>query len=79
LACGLPIIASDLPGVRCVFNNYGEGLLVEPGSVEDLKKKLEFIFSHEDERRKMVAAARRRAEEKYDQELMRKKLETLFS
>lgn len=79
LACGVPVIASDLPGVRRVFDNYQEGLLVEPGSVEDLKKKLEFIFNNEELRRIMALAARRLAEEKYDELKMRERLLKLFT
>jgi len=78
LACGVPVIASDLAGVRRVFNNYQEGLLVEPGSVNDLKKKLEFIFNNEQLRRTMSIAARRLAENKYSLETMARKLRELF-
>ena len=79
LACGVPVIASDLPGVRRVFANYQEGLLIEPGSVFDLKKKLEFIFTNDELRRSMTLAARRLAEEKYSLTLMQERLEKLFS
>ncbi len=78
LACGVPVIASDLPGVRQVFNNYQQGLLIEPGSVEDLKKKLEFISNNEEMRRIMSLAARRLAEEKYDLQKMAQKINALF-
>ncbi len=79
LACGVPVIASDLPGVRSVFSNYQEGLLAEAGSVRDLRKKLTFIFHNEGLRRAMALAARRRAEEKYGLGLMRERLEELFT
>ena len=78
LACGVPVIASDLPGVRRVFNNYQEGLLVEPGSITDLKKNLEFIVNNEELRRTMSLSARRLAEKKYSLETMAQKLEKLF-
>jgi glycosyltransferase involved in cell wall biosynthesis len=78
MACGAPVIASDLPGVRNVFTNHQEGLLVEPGKVEDLKKKLEFIFNNEELRRVMSLAARRLAAEKYDEIKMRDNLLKLF-
>lgn len=78
LACGVPVIASDLAGVRRVFNNYQEGLLVEPNSSSDLKKKLEFIFNNEQLRRTMAIAARRLAENKYSRETMAAKLKELF-
>ncbi|MFA5155399.1 MAG: glycosyltransferase [Patescibacteria group bacterium] len=78
LACGLPVIASDLPGVRRVFTDHQEGLLVEPGNAADLKKKLEFIFHNEELRRTMALAARRLAEMKYDRRLMQEQLNALF-
>lgn len=78
LACGLPVIASDLPGVRSVFNNYQEGLLVEPGSADDLQKKLTFIFDREDLRQQLALNARRLAETRYDWRLMQRRLEELF-
>ncbi len=79
LACGVPVIASNLPGVRQVFNNEQEGLLVNPGNSEDLKNKLEFILNHENSRRKMAQAARELAEKRYDQEKIKKDLESLFN
>jgi glycosyltransferase involved in cell wall biosynthesis len=79
LACGAPVIASDLPGVRRVFANYQEGLLAEPGSASDLKSKLEFIMNNEDRRREMATAARRLAEAKYDERLMARGLAELFN
>jgi len=78
LACGLPVIASNLPGVRQVFEDHKQGLLIEPNNPEDLKKKLEFIFNNEEMRRVMALAARRLAEEKYDRKKMAAKLLALF-
>lgn len=78
LACGVPVIASDLPGVRRVFENGREGLLVKAGSVGDLKQKLESILNNEERRRAMAQAARRLAEEKYDEIKMRESLLRLF-
>jgi glycosyltransferase involved in cell wall biosynthesis len=78
LACGVPVLASDLPGVRRVFANFQEGLLAEPGNATDLRKKLEFIFANEELRREMALAARRLAEKKYGLGLMSERLEKLF-
>jgi len=78
MACGVPIIASNLPGVRQVFNDHVQGLLAEPGNVNDLKNKLEFIFNNEEMRRVMALAARRLAEEKYDKNIIKNQLENLF-
>lgn len=78
LACGVPVIASNLPGVRGVFNDQIEGLLVEPASIEDLKNKLEYIFNNETQRRQMAIAARKLAEKKYNEEAMKAQLKKIF-
>lgn len=78
LACGVPVLASDLAGVRKVFNDGREGFLFRRGDADDLKDKLEYIIHHEDRRRLMSKAARRLAEEKYSLEKMKEKLERLF-
>ncbi|MFA5131342.1 MAG: glycosyltransferase family 4 protein [Patescibacteria group bacterium] len=78
LACGVPVIASNLPGVRSVFSDHEQGLLIEPGSIMDLQNKLEFIFKNEEMRRLMALAARRHAENKYDNAKIKLRLENLF-
>lgn len=78
LACGVPVIASNLPGVRKVFENNKQGLLVEAGNINDLTKKLEFIFNNEGLRKEMSLAARRLAEQKYDLNKIKDRLESLF-
>ncbi len=78
LACGVPVIASNLPGVRRVFTPNKEGLLTEPQDSHDLQKKIDFVLNHEDLRRKMAIAARELAEEKYDLKKMEDRLNKLF-
>lgn len=78
LACGVPVIASDLPGVRRVFTDGREGLLAQPGSVTDWNQKLEYIRNNEEKRREMGLAARRLAEKKYDERLIAKRYENLL-
>lgn len=79
LACGLPVIASDLPGVRSVFNNNQEGLLVRPGEIADLAEKINFFAQNEKKRQEMAKAARRLAEKKYDRAKMITAYENLFN
>jgi len=78
LACGVPVIASNLPGVRSVFNNYEEGWLVEPGNQADLENKLRIFLNDPERARKMAEKARLLAETKYGEELMKNKLKELF-
>lgn len=78
LACGVPVIASDLPGVRQVFKNGEQGLLAKPNDVRDLQEKLELLINNPNFRRKLAKKARQLAEEKYDLEKMATKLLALF-
>ncbi len=44
-ACGLPVVASDLPGLRTVVLRSETGLLVKPGSVAELAQALYRVLS----------------------------------
>lgn len=68
MACGLPVIASDLPGVRSVFQNGREGLFCQPSNANDLANKIDEILLDEDKREKMSIAARILAEDRYSWE-----------
>lgn len=41
---GLPVISSDLSGVREVINHKKNGLLVEPGNIDQLSKAMEELM-----------------------------------
>ena len=78
MASGTPVIASDLPGVRSVFENNIQGLKIKPGDANDLREKLEKILTDENLRKKMSQSARELALEKYDWGKIRKKLIQIF-
>lgn len=65
MACGKPVIASRLPGVRSVVEDGATGLLVEPGSAQDLTAKLNMLLSNPQAMAEMGLRGRRRAEERY--------------
>ncbi len=65
MACGLPIIASDLPGVRSVFEDGKQGYLCQAGDIKDLRDKIDKLAQNEELRQKMSIAARNLAEKKY--------------
>ncbi len=79
LACGVPVIASSLPGVRSVFTNEKEGLLVKPGDSEDLAHKIKWFMDNEAERQVMSQRARALATLKYNQENLLELYEDLFN
>lgn len=45
MACGKPVIASDLPGVREVFGHYQKIISCKPRDADDLAKKIKKILS----------------------------------
>lgn len=61
-ACGVPVVASDLPGVRTVVRQGETGLLVPPGDVAALASALSTVLSDRLMREKMRNAARTHAE-----------------
>lgn len=68
MASGLPVIASDLAGVRTVFASDREGLFVKPGDISDLKNKMEELLLDGEKRLRMGVEARALAEKKYSLE-----------
>ncbi|MDQ4074975.1 MAG: glycosyltransferase family 4 protein [Chloroflexota bacterium] len=79
LACGTPVLASDIPGVRTLVSKGEDGLLVRPVDVEDLATKLEIILSFPCEQRKrMGMAGRRKVEERYTWSRIGRELEALY-
>lgn len=61
-ACGLPVVASDLPGVRTVVRDNETGLLVPPNDAEALAAALADVLSHPQKRASFAATARMHAE-----------------
>jgi glycosyltransferase involved in cell wall biosynthesis len=79
LACGTPVIASDLPGVRTLVEENTDGYLVKPGDVDDLQGKLLNMLSLTDQQRKnMGIAGRKKVEKKFTLEQISKSLEEVY-
>lgn len=62
MANGLPVIASNLPGVRGLVGK-DRGLLVEPGNARELTQALTDILSNDEKRCAMGVAAKKWVEE----------------
>ena len=66
LACGVPVVASDLPGCREVIEEGVTGLVFPSGSDEALAAALDRLLSDERLRAAIGEAGRRRVEERHD-------------
>lgn len=58
MAMGLPVIASAIPAVQELITDGKQGLLFPPGNVGKLRKAMEHVATHVDERRMMGKVAK---------------------
>ncbi len=78
MACGVPVMASNLPGVRSVFKDGVQGYTVAPNSVRHLRAKLEDYLKHPQRRWKMGREARELVEKRYDWEKIADEFKEIF-
>lgn len=78
MACGKPVIASNLPGVRTVVDNGVNGLLVTPGDVKDLTAKINYLLHNDDVCKSFGREGRKKTEEKYSWERIAERLESIY-
>lgn len=78
MACGKPVVASNLPGVRSVVSDGIDGFLFEKKQEGDLANRVNKLFSDKELRNKMGAAGRQKAEKIFSQDILIKKLEKIY-
>lgn len=66
MASGIPVVGSNVGGLREVIDDGKTGILVKPGDVDDLKMALEYYIINTDARTKHGRAGRKKVEEKYN-------------
>jgi glycosyltransferase involved in cell wall biosynthesis len=77
MACGSPVIASRLPGVRSVVDEE-TGVLVPPGDVNALAAELKALVADPDRRSRMASAALERARSRFSRDRERDDLRRVF-
>ena len=65
MACGKPVIATDLPGVRSVVTDGSDGILVPPSDADALAEKIQRLLNDPGARREMGLRGRAKVETKY--------------
>jgi glycosyltransferase involved in cell wall biosynthesis len=65
MACGIPVIATNLPGVRSVVSDGEDGFLIPPMRADSLAEKILFMLDHSEIRKEMGIRGRKKAETKY--------------
>jgi glycosyltransferase involved in cell wall biosynthesis len=61
MACGVPVVATDVGGTRELFNSGVEGFLLRPGDAEGFVSSSQTLLQDNDRRARMGGAARERA------------------
>lgn len=65
MACGKPVVAHDIPGVRSVVSDGEDGFLACPGDADDLAEKIRTLLDDPSLCREMGRRGRAKVEEKY--------------
>lgn len=69
MACGLPVVASDIPGgMKVLVNNGFTGLTFKKGDANDLAEKLELLIGSAELRKTMGYNARLFVKKEFDEE-----------
>src|SRR3989338_7244808 len=77
-ACGLPAIVSDFPGVRVTIEDRVTGFRVRPGDIKDLTENLATLLQDTKLREDMGVRGRERMVQKYDWEVVGRKLDEIY-
>lgn len=75
---GVPSVAPRTGGVPSVFEEKQDGLLFAPGNVEDLAKKVVYLFSNPDKMQAYAANAKKHAEMTHDADVNYKRLLEIY-
>lgn len=79
MACGKPVISTDLPSGVPWVNQHGEsGLVVPPGDVEGLGAGLQTLFADSARRAALGAGARRRVEREFSDDRMAQRTVSIY-
>lgn len=66
MASGIPVIASNLPGVRSVVQDGESGFLCSPSDPESISEKIKILLADDILRKKMGESAKKRVLEHYE-------------
>ena len=78
MACGLPVVASYLTGVRSLIKTGENGILVNPGDVDDLAQAMSFIVTQPSLGKKMGECGRFMVDNQYRWPKIITRLEAIY-
>jgi glycosyltransferase involved in cell wall biosynthesis len=78
LACGKPVIASDLPGVSTIVRDQTDGLRVPPGNADALAEAMRALLSDPAQCVAMGRAGRERVVARYGWDVVADRIEEIY-
>jgi glycosyltransferase involved in cell wall biosynthesis len=66
MACGLPVVCTDVGGAAEIIEHGVSGFLTPPGDADELSSRLDELLTNADLARRMGLAGRRRVESRFD-------------
>jgi glycosyltransferase involved in cell wall biosynthesis len=63
MSCGLPVIVSDMTGIKDIIEDGKEGFIIPSRSVKSISEKILYFYENPSEIKRMGKNARRKAEE----------------
>lgn len=78
MACGTPVVASRIPGVRTVVDDGIDGLLVDSADAGALARGIDALLADNDRRKTMGSRGRAKVEARYAWETIGARLEAIY-
>lgn len=78
MASGVPVVVSDIPGVREVITEGRHGMLAEPMNSKDLAGKIRTILENPDMAERMGKLGRQRIEDKFTWQTVAQNIEEVY-
>ena len=70
MSCGKPVIASRIGGIPTIIEDGKDGILIEPGSLKELKETIIEVLDDEELSRQLGENAREKIVERYSLDRM---------
>ncbi len=78
LACGTPVVAFDVTGLKDIVDGQQNGYLAKPYETEDLARGIAWVLEDPDRHQKLCRSARLKVEEKFTLEVQARAYKNLY-
>ena len=78
MACGRPVISTDITGVAGDIRLHGTGLVIEPGDAAALAEAITILLNNPGLAARMGTAGRSLVEKKYRSDIVAEQVESIY-